>query len=125
MVQQEILDAMSRVITDDEQTQELVTTPRAVEETLPAESQFVPLHKDKPLFLETQTQFETAQDLQDDVEPDTQLDNAQVDEDVDDDVEMQVTEAIVQEGPKETIQVRAILCAESNGSRGLARYRPT
>lgn len=94
----------SRVITDDEQTQELVTTPRAVEETLPAESQFVPLHKDKPLFLETQTQFETAQDLQDDVEPDTQLDSAQVDEDVDDDVEMQVTEAIVQEGPKETIQ---------------------
>lgn len=96
----------SRVITDDEQTQEVETTPRAAaEETLPAESQFVPLQKDKPLFLETQTQHETAQDDVD--EPDTQLDNAQVDEDDDEDVEMQVTEAIVEDDPKESIQVSA------------------
>lgn len=95
----------SRVITDDEQTQEVETTPRAGEDPLPAESQFVPLQKDKPLFLETQTQHETAQDDVD--EPDTQLDNAQVDEDDDEDVEMQVTEAIVEDDPKESIQVSA------------------
>lgn len=84
----------SQVVSEDEHED----GARPNGDALPAESQFVPLRKDKPLFLETQTQADTQ-------EPDTQFSE---------DLAMQLEEP----KPSETLQVRLELSADAQARGG-------